>query len=98
MIRLTDFYTRMHSASLIDTLGVGFIILGLAFQAGFTLVLAKLGMIVVFILFTSPTGTHALCRAALAAGIQPKTVDGSRATIDIEPDEDRGEEAEPSKT
>lgn len=71
VIRLPDVYCRMHAAGIIDTAGVGLILLGLAFQAGWTLVLAKLAMILIFILFTSPTSCHALCRAAAYAGVHP---------------------------
>lgn len=71
IIRLPDVYCRMHAAGIIDTVGVGLILLGLAFQAGWTLALAKLAMILIFILFTSPTSCHALCRAAAYAGVHP---------------------------
>ena len=60
MMRMPDFYTRMHAASVTDTLGAGLILLGLLLQAGFTLVAVKLLMIGLLIFFTSPTATHAL--------------------------------------
>ena len=44
VIRLPDVYCRMHAAGIIDTVGIGLIFLGLAFQAGWTLALAKLAM------------------------------------------------------
>jgi multicomponent Na+:H+ antiporter subunit G len=72
MIRLPDVFCRMHGASIIDTLGLGLILLGLALQTGFTIGLVKLAMIFLFIMFTSPTGTHALSRAALYSGIDPE--------------------------
>ena len=72
LIRLPDVFCRMHSASIIDTMGLGLILFGLALQTGFTLGLAKLAMIFLFILFTSPTGTHALARAALYSGVNPE--------------------------
>jgi multicomponent Na+:H+ antiporter subunit G len=71
MLRLPDVFCRMHGASLIDTLGIGLILLGLALQNGFNLGLAKLALIFLFVLFTSPTATHALARAALYAGLDP---------------------------
>ena len=49
--------------------GVGMI--GLAFQAGFTLVTVKLALIGVLLFFTSPTATHALVKSALAGGLKP---------------------------
>lgn len=75
IIRLRDMYARMHGASLIDTLGIGLILTGLMFQAGFTLVTAKLVLILIFVFFTSPTTTHALARAALNSGLAPDVDD-----------------------
>ncbi len=71
LISLKDVYARLHAASLIDTFGVGLIFFGLMFQAGFTLVTAKLILILVFIFFTSPTATHALARAAINHDVLP---------------------------
>ena len=41
LIRLPDFYTRLHAAGITDTLGAEVILLGLMFQAGFSLVTVK---------------------------------------------------------
>ena len=71
LIRMPDAYTRMHAASVIETLGAGLILLGLLIQAGFSLVGAKLIMMGLLIFFTSPTATHALAKAALIRGLQP---------------------------
>ena len=72
LLRMPDFYTRMHAASVIDTLGAGFMLLGMFLQAGLTLVALKLGMIALLIFFASPTATHALARAAMVRGLAPK--------------------------
>lgn len=71
MIRMPDFYTRMHAASVIDTMGVSLILLGLILQAGFTLVTVKLVMIGFLIFFVSPTTSHALARSALLRNLSP---------------------------
>lgn len=71
LVRMPDFYTRMHAASVTDTLGAGLILFGLAIQAGLTLVMAKLLMIGLLIFFTSPTASHALAKAAFANGVKP---------------------------
>ncbi len=70
LLRLPDFFTRLHAASLADTLGCFLIVLGLILQAGFTLVSVKLILIVVFILFTSPAATYALANAAIHGGLK----------------------------
>jgi multicomponent Na+:H+ antiporter subunit G len=71
MLRMPDFYTRMHAASVIETLGVGFLLAGMVIQAGLTLVTVKLVVIGLLVLFASPTASHALARAALARGVEP---------------------------
>lgn len=70
MLRMPDFYTRGHAAGVTDTLGAGLILLGLVFQAGWTLVAVKLVMVLFFLYVTSPTATHALFKSAYAAGIR----------------------------
>jgi multicomponent Na+:H+ antiporter subunit G len=71
LVRMPDFYTRMHAASVTDTLGAGLILAGLMLQAGLTLVMAKLVMLGLLIFFTSPAATHALARAAFVRGVKP---------------------------
>ena len=92
ILRLPDMFARMHGAGIIDTLGVGLIMVGLMFQAGLTLVTVKLVLVLAFVLYTSPTTTHALARAALNAGVEP--------LVDTPPPGDGkgGGEGAPSKT
>ncbi len=71
VVRLPDVYTRSHAAGMTDTLGAGLILIGLMVQGGFTLITAKLILILVFIFFTSPTSTHALVHTAYASGVRP---------------------------
>lgn len=71
LVRMPDFFTRMHAASVTDTLGAGLMLLGLMLQAGVTLVTVKLIVIGLLIFFTSPTSTHAIAQAALARGLKP---------------------------
>ena len=71
IIRFPDFFTRLHAVSVIDTLGIMLVMLGLGIQAGWSLVSAKLLLIVVFILFTSPAAAHAVAKAALHGRLQP---------------------------
>lgn len=76
LVRMPDFYTRVHAASVTDTLGAGLLLLGMALQAGFSLVTAKLVMIGLLMLFANPTATHALVKAALARGLAPLLAPG----------------------
>ena len=45
LLRLPDFFTRVHAAGVADTGGVGLLLLGMALQTGFDLVTAKLVLI-----------------------------------------------------
>jgi multicomponent Na+:H+ antiporter subunit G len=74
MLRMPDFFTRLHAASVIETLGAGPILLGLLIQAGFTLNAVKIVMIGLLIFFTGPTATHALAKAGLERGLRALAV------------------------
>jgi len=79
LLRMPDFYTRMHAGSVIETLGAGLILLGLMFQAGLTLITVKLAMVGLLIFFASPTASHALARAAMLRNmprLAPPAVEG----------------------
>ena len=71
VLRFPDVYTRMHAASITDTLGAGALLVGLILQAGFTLVAVKLFFMLVFLFFTSPTSSFSLAHAALSSGVEP---------------------------
>lgn len=71
MLRLPDFYSRTHSVSKSDTLGIIFVILGLVIYEGATQSGVKLMLIVFFIALSNPVGIHALSRAALKKGLKP---------------------------
>lgn len=70
VLRLPDFYTRLHAQGKCDTLGVALVLAGLAAREGFTLAAAKILLVLVFILLANPTATHALGRAALRSGLK----------------------------
>lgn len=71
LLRLPDFFTRLHAAGITDTMGAGLVLLGLALQSGLGLVTIKLILLYGFLLFTSPTATHALAKAAIHGKIRP---------------------------
>lgn len=71
VLRLPDFYSRMHAAGVTDTLGAELILLAMILQTGFSLITVKLIAIGFFMFFTSPTSTHAVANAAWSAGVRP---------------------------
>ena len=71
LIRLPDVFTRMHGAGMVDTMGIGLILIGLLLHAPTVIVAIKLVLILAFIFFTSPTTCYALARATIHAGVKP---------------------------
>ncbi len=71
VLRLPDFFTRLHAAGMTDTLGAELILLGLIIQEGFTQLSLKFLFVSLFLLLTSPTATHAVANAAYQAGLKP---------------------------
>jgi multicomponent Na+:H+ antiporter subunit G len=70
-LRMPDLYTRMHAASVTDSLGAILVLTGIMLQAGWSLATIKLIAILLFLLLTSPTSSNALASAALLAGTRP---------------------------
>ena len=80
ILRMPDVYTRLHAAGMTDTMGAGFLLLGMALQtvsgimhgeSSYWFVLIRIVFIYAFLLFTSPIACHALARAGLAGGVEP---------------------------
>ena len=71
LVRLPDFFTRIHATGVIDTLGTALTFAGLLLLAGWTLPAVKLVLILCFMLLTGPTAAHALAKAALHGRLDP---------------------------
>lgn len=84
IIRLPEFYSRLHGGGITDTLGAGLIMTGLLIYGigniftdvdgswvGHVLTAVKLLMILFFLVVTSPTSCHALAKSALTQGLEP---------------------------
>jgi multicomponent Na+:H+ antiporter subunit G len=69
LLRLPDFFSRAHAVGLTDTAGVGLILLGLLLRAPDWGVAVRLLLILIFLVVTSPTATHALAQAARRDGV-----------------------------
>ena len=82
-VRMPNLYTRMHAASVTDTMGALLVIAGIMVQAGLSLVTIKLAAILLFLLLTSPTSSYALASAAMLAGIKPDA--GTAADLEDSP-------------
>ena len=71
LIRLPDFYARLHATGKGDTLAALWSLAGLAVYNGFTLTSAKIVFIAVFLFLAQPTATHAISRVAFRCKVQP---------------------------
>jgi len=78
LLRMPEVFSRMHAASVTDTLGVGFLVFGMMLQAGYSLVTLKLLILLALFFFTVPVVTHALARACLHEGIEPLLTEDRR--------------------
>ena len=74
VLRMPDFYTRTHAASITDTLGATLILLGLGVHSGLNLITVKLVFVFLFLYLTSPTAAHALVKAAYSKGLEAPDV------------------------
>lgn len=85
MVRLKDFWARIHAASIIDSAGAGLLLFGMMLGTGFSLVTVKLVLIVVFLAITGPTASHAVVNAALSIGSRPKDLleDATEGVIEL---------------
>jgi multicomponent Na+:H+ antiporter subunit G len=77
MIRMPDFYTRSHAASVTDTMGATLILLGLGIHSGLNLITVKLVFVFLFLYLTGPTAAHALVKAAYSRGLEAPDVQES---------------------
>ena len=71
LLRLPDFFTRVHAVSKSETLGIALVLIGLALHEGTTLVSLKLLLVLIFVGFANPVGAHVLTRAAIRTGLMP---------------------------
>ncbi len=79
ILRFPDFYSRLHPAGKLDTLGSFLAMIALAlfnlhhFSLGTLLTGLKIMLILVFVFLANPTATHAIIDAGVRAGLAPWT-------------------------
>ena len=73
LLRLPDFFTRVHAAGVTETLATPLLMLGIMLdQQAWSLDSMKLLMIMLIVLATNPTASHAMTKAALHGGQKPQ--------------------------
>ena len=84
ILRFPDFYSRLHPAGKLDSMGLLMTMTGMAlytaqeFSLAALLTALKIMLIVIFVFITSPTATHAIVDAGVRAGLEPWTVSGKK--------------------
>ena len=73
LLRLPDFYARLHATGKGDTLAVLLSLTGVAVYQGFSLSSLKIILIDVFMFLAQPTATHIISRAAYRCEVKPWT-------------------------
>lgn len=68
MIRMPDYYSRIHASGNSETLGLMLPCIGLVIACGWSLLSLKLILLFVIVFFCNPIGTHAIGRAAFLSG------------------------------
>jgi multicomponent Na+:H+ antiporter subunit G len=71
LLRLPDFFSRVHASGLTETLATPMLLIGLMLQMDWSLDLLKVLLIGLLVLATNPTATHAMAKAALHGGLRP---------------------------
>lgn len=71
VIRLPDFYTRLHASSIGETFGLVLAGIGMIIYHGLNLTSAKILLIIVALFLVNPIGTHLIGKAAIRAGEEP---------------------------
>ncbi len=70
LIRLPDVYNRLQAATKCVTLGTFLVLIGVLVHSGWNAMGIKALLAAIFVLWTSPTGSHALARGAHIAGVR----------------------------
>lgn len=64
VIRMPDFYTRLHAIGVTDALGLSTLLLGAMIFYGWSLMTLKITILLLFLMITGPAGIHAIAGAA----------------------------------
>nr|WP_084264155.1 monovalent cation/H(+) antiporter subunit G [Rubrobacter radiotolerans] len=70
LLRFPDVYTRLHSLTKADNVGLGLVVLGLALQAGSATAVLKMVLVWLLVLASGATAAHLIATAALRGGIR----------------------------
>lgn len=87
IVKMPDIYTRMHVATKAGTVGIGFILLAVAFYFSDLAVTSLVVGTLLFVGLTAPVAAHILGKAMMESGYQFWKPGGAESTSS-EPDND----------
>lgn len=68
MLRLPDFYSRIHASGNSETMGCTLSFIGLMIYEGMTLTMVKMAFVFIIVFMANPIGSHILSKAAYKSG------------------------------
>lgn len=86
MLRLPDFYCRIHASGNSETLGCMLSFVGLMIYEGWSLTAAKMAFVFLFVFLANPIGSHILSKAAYKSGHKLWTLKDSEREEDEDAD------------
>ena len=75
LLRMPDFFSRVHASGVTETLAAPLLLTGLLLQMEWSLDSVKVILILILVLATNPTATHAMAKATLHGGQRPLVLD-----------------------
>lgn len=71
LVRLPDLYSRMHATAKAGSVGVLFILMGVALASASLSIAVKALLVFALVAITAPLSTHLIARAAHKRGLEP---------------------------
>jgi multicomponent Na+:H+ antiporter subunit G len=80
LLRMPDFFSRVHASGVTETLATPLLLTGLLLQMEWSLDSVKVILILILVLATNPTATHAMAKATLHGGQRPLVFDNDETS------------------
>jgi multicomponent Na+:H+ antiporter subunit G len=81
VVRFPDVYTRIHASGKVAMLGLVGLLIGAAFLLPATTL--KVGLLIIFLVITSPVSSHAIAEAAYRSGVPMRSRTGEPLRDDL---------------
>lgn len=70
LLRMPDIFSRIHTTTKGDTLGVGLVLLGLMVLYGFSFTTLRILVLLALVWLTTPTAAHLIAKAEYQKGVR----------------------------